>query len=166
MAYSFRPQCRFIGLNVPMQPRKRLSFPTTHVTNKGLINEGKLELETGNVLVIIWYYYSSLVNCGVLGGSVLWRCEYRTSKQKNPISRWAIYPFLDPWEFPWPFVRPCPILVVGEDKGTIEVEGANWFTEPLQQPEWFPVFCLLSLVPQHPAAMSDDLRFPSTSKFL
>ena len=36
MAYSFKPQCRFIGLNVPMHPLKRFSLPTSQVTNKGL----------------------------------------------------------------------------------------------------------------------------------
>lgn len=35
-AYSFKPECKFSSLNVPMQPRRRWSLPIFHVTNSGL----------------------------------------------------------------------------------------------------------------------------------
>lgn len=35
-AYSLIPLCKFIALKVPIQPRRRRSFPMYHVTNKGL----------------------------------------------------------------------------------------------------------------------------------
>ncbi len=35
-AYSRSPLCKLIALNVPIQPRNRLSLPVSQVTNNGL----------------------------------------------------------------------------------------------------------------------------------
>lgn len=36
VAYSLSPACKCMALNVPIQPRSRISLPIVHVTNKGL----------------------------------------------------------------------------------------------------------------------------------
>jgi hypothetical protein len=41
-AYSLSPLWRFVGENVPMQPRSRLSRPIFHVTKSGLENKHNL----------------------------------------------------------------------------------------------------------------------------
>lgn len=41
MAYSRKPLCKAIELNVPMHPLSFLSTPDSHVTNKGLKQERK-----------------------------------------------------------------------------------------------------------------------------
>lgn len=41
MAYSRKPLCKAIELNVPMHPLSFLSTPVSHVTNRGLKQKQK-----------------------------------------------------------------------------------------------------------------------------
>lgn len=52
IAYSLRPSCRFIAVNVPIQPRRRFSFPIFHVTNSGLKQKGKTERERWTISTV------------------------------------------------------------------------------------------------------------------
>lgn len=66
MAYSLSPDCRFMALKVPMQPRSRLSFPITHVTNKGLKGKRMSKLKSKTAGSDVYEIISVIIKTVVL----------------------------------------------------------------------------------------------------